>query len=250
MLRLAENECMELKETITYLEQELKKSKEQMNTLISKYDQAQDEIHHCHDQIARQAALSHSLNEEIDDLKKQVNDTTRKTSEDTMHEQMLKYQNDILLKNDEINKLKKKVIEKHDESVSTSITQEQNKVKYDAFQNEISNKNREIERLNKELQEMKEKIDEFTLKSKSEGIVLLEIEHLKEDNMRLVNLLKGTKEYKQFAEFIEDSGGAIRLSESANKQAEKCDPSEWVPKEVIIKKYKYFHNLMKFYVGI
>ena len=42
----------------------------------------------------------------------------------------------------------------------------------------------------------------------------VEIEQLRKDNQRLVSMLKGTKEYEQFGNFIEDSGGnANRLPE-------------------------------------
>ena len=40
----------------------------------------------------------------------------------------------------------------------------------------------------------------------------MELEQLKKDNARLQEMLKNTKEYASFANFVEDSGGqAIRV---------------------------------------
>jgi len=38
----------------------------------------------------------------------------------------------------------------------------------------------------------------------------LEINQLKEDNHRLFAMIKQTKEFKDFAGIVEDSGGAVR----------------------------------------
>ena len=36
------------------------------------------------------------------------------------------------------------------------------------------------------------------------------MEQLREDNKRLMKLLKSTKEYQEFAYYVEDSGGNVR----------------------------------------
>jgi hypothetical protein len=42
--------------------------------------------------------------------------------------------------------------------------------------------------------------------------IKIELEQLRKDNQRLQSMLKNTKEYGQFGEFVEDSGGmAIRI---------------------------------------
>jgi len=38
----------------------------------------------------------------------------------------------------------------------------------------------------------------------------IEISQLKEDNRRLFEMIRNTKEYKEFAGLVEDSGGAVR----------------------------------------
>jgi hypothetical protein len=48
------------------------------------------------------------------------------------------------------------------------------------------------------------------LSRKSEGTALLQAEHYKLDNERLIKLLASTKEFKNFAEFAQDSGASVR----------------------------------------
>jgi len=74
----------------------------------------------------------------------------------------------------------------------------------------------EIEKLKREKEQMSEKIDyleqqleEFYINRKSESGLLLEIEHLKKDNVRLLGLLKSTDQYKDFAYLAEDTSGGV-----------------------------------------
>jgi predicted TIM-barrel fold metal-dependent hydrolase len=39
---------------------------------------------------------------------------------------------------------------------------------------------------------------------------MVEINQLKEDNKRLMNMLRETKEYKEFAGYVDDCGGNVR----------------------------------------
>ena len=48
------------------------------------------------------------------------------------------------------------------------------------------------------------------LSRKSEGTALLQAEHYRVDNERLIKLLASTKEFKNFAEFAADSGSSVR----------------------------------------
>jgi hypothetical protein len=44
----------------------------------------------------------------------------------------------------------------------------------------------------------------------------IEIQQLKEDNRRLFDMIRHTKEFKEFAGFVEDSGGAVRSLKNEN----------------------------------
>ena len=49
---------------------------------------------------------------------------------------------------------------------------------------------------------------------------LIEISQLKEDNKRLMDMLRNTREFKEFGGFVDDSGGAVRHLDSAVKKTD------------------------------
>ena len=58
----------------------------------------------------------------------------------------------------------------------------------------------------------------------------IESEQLRKDNARLLALLSKTKEYQNFGNFVEDSGGnAIRLPKKDEEP--KLQDEEWIPGE-------------------
>ena len=70
------------------------------------------------------------------------------------------------------------------------------------------------------------------------SVMQIEIQQLKEDNRRLFEMIRHTKEFKDFAGFVEDSGGAVRSLKNENQvqggQAIKIEESseentDWVP---------------------
>ena len=54
---------------------------------------------------------------------------------------------------------------------------------------------------------------------------MIEIAQLKEDNKRLMDMLRGTKEFKEFTGFVDDSGGEVRHLEGPAKRSTTELPS-------------------------
>ena len=71
-------------------------------------------------------------------------------------------------------------------------------------------KDQEIAELKQKLFETQKQLDEVVLNRKSEGTALLQVEHYKMDNERLIKLLASTKEFENFGEFATASGEAVR----------------------------------------
>ena len=59
------------------------------------------------------------------------------------------------------------------------------------------------------------------------------MEQLREDNKKLLALLKKTKEYQEFANFVEDSGGTVRGIDKEVPlmmgQENRNDEENWIP---------------------
>ena len=62
------------------------------------------------------------------------------------------------------------------------------------FKNEIDYSKKENEELETKIQGLEKQLDEMYVGRKSESAMLLEIEHLKDDNIRLLQMLKTTEE--------------------------------------------------------
>ena len=60
MLRLAEVENRELKDSLKYVELQLAKTRDNFAKLSTKYEEASEEIQKCHEQINRQANINHA----------------------------------------------------------------------------------------------------------------------------------------------------------------------------------------------
>ena len=68
------------------------------------------------------------------------------------------------------------------------------------------------------------------LNQKTEGEFILELQYLRTDNQRLLNLLSKSQDYKFLGQFIEDSGGAHYIP----SQKPAADESfNWVPSQIV-----------------
>jgi hypothetical protein len=63
-----------------------------------------------------------------------------------------------------------------------------------------------------EAQKKDQALDDLYMLKEGRGpsTYMLEIEQLKNDNRRLISMLQQTKQFKDFAGFVEDSGGQVR----------------------------------------
>ena len=106
------------------------------------------------------------------------------------------------------------------------------------LQQELRQKTLRIDELEAKLHTHQHTVDGLFLSKRSEGTLLLEIEHLKADNQRLVGLLKQTEEFKDFSELAEAAGGIRYIPQSRSCKAKKChgevaakELDDWVPSE-------------------
>ena len=109
MLRLCEIENQELKNSLRYVEIQLAKTKEAKRDITEKYEGAQGEIEKCHENISRQANINHAQAKQIEDMSVQLDGVA--SSQKEVHEktkmQIMQYQNEIDIREMEINRIKK-----------------------------------------------------------------------------------------------------------------------------------------------
>jgi hypothetical protein len=121
---------------------------------------------------------------------------------------------------------------------------ENNWSRYYESQELLKQKDIEISNLKSQLSILQKENEELLFKKKSEGTMLFELEHLKQDNRQLLQMLKTTKEYKDFASLADDNLQSISFLQKLGQERENkgriCAVEEarrgkeedmWVPAE-------------------
>lgn len=94
----------------------------------------------------------------------------------------------------------------------------------------------EREGLESEMRHAQEMYEELYLQKGADGAMKVEIEQLKRDNERFLRMLKQTREYSEFADFIEDSGGQVKaVNVTSNPKVLRdildVETDNWLPNE-------------------
>ena len=124
MLRLCEIENQELKNSLRYVEIQLAKTKDAKRDMTEKYEAAQCEIEKCHDSITRQANINHAQAKQIEDMSVQLDSVaaTQKEVNEKTKVQLMQMQNEIDIREMEINRIKK-ITEERDREIAHLTTE-------------------------------------------------------------------------------------------------------------------------------
>jgi len=126
--------------------------------------------------------------------------------------------------------------------VSDQLSREQVVAQRDS----LYEKDKEIRKLKDELYETNKKLENVILSRKSEGTALLELEHFKTDQERMIQLLASTKEFSNFGKFAADSGKSVKFVSDGKSETvchypkpksklktlkESEEVEDWIPEE-------------------
>ncbi len=242
-----EPECDRLRDSLLKMQDELEKSREQNEALLAKYEKAQEELLNCHERISQKENAARQQRNELDSIKKSAQAESMASAlgevGDNSKFRVANYQRELWLKDSEISGLKQSVEEKNGTLATVKVVGDQYRVRSEIAQQLADDKDATIADLKTKVESLQNELDDLYIRRKAEGTAILEVEHLQADNRRLVGTLKGTKEYKEFAEFFEDSGGAMRLAtrdaggKRSSRRAQKPasdQAAEWVPQDVSV----------------
>jgi chromosome segregation ATPase len=212
-----ERKVQELNETIEILEAKLKIATDNKGKLLHKIRDNDDDVDRYKDQVARQASQIQSLNDEINRLNDKLGQLTY--SNKNLNE---KCKNKFEILNKELEEKDTQLdkffsqIKAKDETIKYYSVNNEQVVRYqNIYKEEIDKLKSEKADLESKTKELQRSIDDLYVNRKSEAAMALEIDHLKEDNIRLLQLLKTTNEYKDFAYLSEDVHGGIRFVRSS-----------------------------------
>lgn len=207
----------ELREKLRLSESQLNDARDNILILSKKLDEANDNIKGYQNHVTKQEGLSSMKTHQLNRLTSQYENLNLSQKEviERSRESNLALIQELEEKNREIQNLRDLAKTRVDKLSVVSVSHGQASSKIERLEDEVEDKNREIGYLKRELEEARKTIHDLQQIKKSEGIAMLEIEHLKGDVQRLVKMLKTTKEYSDFADFADDNTGSIRFMKNS-----------------------------------
>ena len=200
MLRLCEIENQELKNSLRYVEIQLAKTKEAKRGVTEKYESAQHEIEKCHEQIQRGANVQSAQARQIEEMAAQLDGVAANQKEVGDRWKLLQQQsaNELDMREMEINRIKKMLEAKDADNLHLSTELNMEKLRGAEVDEELELKAGENNRLRSQVADLEAAMQDLYCSRKGNGSLQIELDSLKADNERLLELLKETTEYAEF----------------------------------------------------
>ena len=232
-----DNKIQELIDHIDILESKLKIMSEQKNKIISQLKNFEEENEMLKEQISRQNESNKKLNFDRNKFEKQIQELqiSNKTFNENVKAKFEILNKELEDKETIVEKLNQQLKAKEETIKYFTINNE----KAQRYSNTYKDELQEQKLINKKqidkISELEKQIDQLYIQKQSEGSLLLEIEHLKDDNMRLLQMLKSTAEFKDFAFLSETVPGGIRFHNEPQPPLVKGTPatSQNVPSQSV-----------------
>ena len=217
-----EKKINELLETIEILESRLLLLNSQKGYAVTKlkdYEEKNDNLQKKFDDKTKEnqklEEVKNAKEEEIKDLKKNNKIFTQRNKEkfENLHK-------DLESKAKTIDKLNEELKDKNQKLRSLSVTHRLNQNERDISKKELEEQKKINKQQNKIISDLNKKLDIINIHKKNEGALSIEVEHLKEDNIRLLEILKQSNDpsIKNLAFLDNSSSGGIRfIRPKANK---------------------------------
>lgn len=220
-----EKKIQDLSENLEILQSNINQITDQKYKILQKLKDTQDALNKIKEENNKLNILSNTQKEEIDNLNRKYNDLIhekRAINEKSMHT-INTLQKEINTREDKIESLQS-LIKNKDEAVRYySVNQDFNQRSHDVTIFELEKIKLEKEELKEKIDSLERQLEDYYVNRKSESGLLLELEHLKEDNLRLLNLLKSTEEYKNFNYLAEDCSGGIMFVKGKEENKVEAD---------------------------
>ena len=146
--------------------------------------------------------------EEIKDLKKNNKIFTQRNKEkfENLHK-------DLESKSKTIDKLNNELRQKNEKIKSLSVNHKLNQNERDISKKELEEQKKINKQQNKIISDLQKQVDIVNIHKKNEGALSIEVEHLKEDNIRLLEMLKQSNDpnIRNLAFLDNSSSGGIRF---------------------------------------
>ena len=210
-----EKKINELLEKIDILESRLLLLNSQKGYAVTKlkdYEEKNDNLQKKYNDKTKEneklKEVKNANEEEIKDLKKNNKIFTQRNKEkfENLHK-------DLESKSKTIDKLNNELRQKNEKIKSLSVNHKLNQNERDISKKELEEQKKINKQQNKIISDLQKQVDIVNIHKKNEGALSLEIEHLKEDNIRLLEMLKQSNDpnIKNLAFLDNSSSGGIRF---------------------------------------
>ena len=217
-----EKKINELLETIEILESRLLLLNNQKGYAVTKLKDYEEENDNLKKKIDDKTKENEKLNEvknaneeEINGLKKSNKIFAQRNKEkfEVLHK-------DLEEKAKAIDKLNDELKQKNQKIKSLSLNHKLNQNERDISKKELEEQKKINKRQNKMISDLQKKLDITNIHKKNEGALALEVEHLKEDNIRLLEMMKDSSDpaIRNFAFLDNSSSGGIRFIRPSNSK--------------------------------
>lgn len=222
-----------------------------MESELQRHD---DKVNEVKGEVAHKAQENRELEQQVESLNGQAQFATMTATkvQELAKAKLFQLQTEIAQREEEIRRLNQQ-IGTHEHKLSTlHVANHFDVAELKAQAEQLAHKDKQIADLQRELEDTRRRLDEVVMTRKSEGTALLEIEHYKADNERLVQMLAATREFSAFGKLALDTAeNTIRYlnpgQAALDKRLQKChsrapkatltlkdfkgEEEEWVPEE-------------------
>ena len=208
-----ENKIQELLEKIDILESRLRLTSEQKVKVVTQLKNFEDENEMLKQQISRQNDANKKLNMDRNKFEKQIQDlqVSNKSLNDKAKKKFEILNKELEEKETEMDKLNQQLKSKDETIKNFTVNNELTQKYSNTYKEELQEQKQLNKRQSDKISELEKQIDQLYMQRQTEGSLLIEIEHLKDDNFRLLQMLKSTEEFKDFAYLSETVPGGIRF---------------------------------------
>lgn len=208
-----DDEVRNLREKLLISETRLAKLQEFNSSLFKKLTNAEAELKKSQEELSKRDYINQIRSLELDDMNQKMSSISL-TNQAELEKLKQGYENlrrEVFEKQYEIQKYESILREKDEKIKELSHGPE-----YEM--SEMGNLYLENKILREKIVETEKSIDDLYFLKKNDSAILLEIEKLKEDVKRLVQLLRSTEEYKEFAENANLMNDDIRFLKGVHKE--------------------------------
>lgn len=252
-------EIIELKDCLREAEMQLAKTISEKENIEANRKNSQIQMQHLGEKLIQRDQASQKLDEMYRQLEnKLVNkDMQQRQILDQTSGHLNDLQKEITYRETEISQLRNKIKDREAHCDAALVSNALNKHSIKQMQDKAADTDQQVADLRQKLFDTQKALDEAVLDRKSQGTALLQAEHYKQDNDRLIKLLASTKEFANFGEFATDSGQAVRYLDS-ERQPAKCHPKkesklkdfkqgeemeDWIPEEAFKVAHDFRNNV-------